>query len=429
MILREVIMNVEKRKKTDGSIYFSFTRWDGKKKIRLKKSEHPYFDNYESALEWANAKSAEEDTMRIRAMKRLEWQTRFYNFKKISKDYIDSCKRTQPNSWKGTQYYLFNYVLPYFLNKMGQENVNNWYINYENYKNWLEDEATTITHPKRPISYSSMNHCIKTLNTFSSYLVRNGLLDPGNMYKVTSFGVDKLNERDADDLINLDEFQFIYKRLQELSSKVAIFYQTAYFTGMRFNEIFGLSMNNLYLGKVEDSTFCKALEDHGIDCFGYIVLESQPAHKTRKREEDGSIKRKPLKSKKKIEEKNNRIIPIIDKELFNNLAMLYKEQEKLHQKRTFGPDRNDYLLFDEMSTSLPNRALKKVYEKTNYKHKSFHCCRHSRCTELVGTTRDIVLTRMWLGHTRQEVTDRYIHIYQRSVREAKRKVQKIDFIE
>ena len=155
MILREVFMNVEKRKKADGSIYFSFTKWDGNKKIRLKKSEHPYFDEYEDALQWANAKSAEEDTVRLRAMRRLEWQTRFYNFQKISKDYIESCKKSQPNSWKNTEYYLHNYVLPYFLTKMGQNNVNHWIINFENYRTWLEDEAMTITEPRRPISYSS----------------------------------------------------------------------------------------------------------------------------------------------------------------------------------------------------------------------------------------------------------------------------------
>lgn len=66
---------------------------------------------------------------------------------------------------------------------------------------------------------------------------------------------------------------------------------------------------------------------------------------------------------------------------------------------------------------------------SGHKYKSFHCCRHTRCTELVGETRDFVLARMWLGHTRQEVTLRYTHIYQQAAREAKRQVQEIEFIE
>jgi hypothetical protein len=64
-------------------------------------------------------------------------------------------------------------------------------------------------------------------------------------------------------------------------------------------------------------------QDHGIDYYGYIVLESRPADKVRKRQSDGAIPRKPPKGKRKIGEKNNRIIPIIDKDLFNNPVALY----------------------------------------------------------------------------------------------------------
>lgn len=421
-------MNIEVRKKANGDIYYSPVYWNGKRKVRLKISEHPPFNSLEEANEWANAKTAEFDSMKARALRRQEWKSKYYNFSKLTSEYMKHCKKVQKNSWKNTEFYLYNYVLPYFLSEKHSNNPNNWNMYFQDFKNWLEDVATTITEPKRIISYSSKNHCIKILNTFLNYLLITNKVDPVNVYKISGFSTDKLNSRDADDLIKPKEFEDVYNHLLRKNEKVAILFQTAYYTGMRFSEIYGLSMNNLYQGQVDDEMLRGALEQHNIDYYGYIVLESQPAEKTRKRLPDGTIKRKPLKSRKKICEKNNRVVPIIDKELFNNLVKLYKEQQKLHQKSVFGSDRDNYMLFDEISTSICNRELHRGFKTTGYKYKSFHCCRHTRCTELVGRTRDFVLARIWLGHTRQEVTLRYTHIFQQTAREAKRKKQKIDFI-
>ncbi len=421
-------MNVEKRKRAGGKISYSFVYWDDGKRIRLKKSEHPEFDNYEDALSWAKSKEAEFDSMKARALRRLEWRKKYYDFSILAKEYIQSCKKTQVNSWRNTEFYLYNYVIPFFLNTKSCNNPNSWSLYYEEFKNYLEDDALTVQAPQRSISYSSKNHCIKILNTFSSWMVRSNNIDPGNVHKVSSFGKHKLNTRNADHLISQEEFKAVIKELVEINPKVATLFQLAFFSGMRFSEMYGLSLNSLYLGKIEDGVLSKALEQHQIEYFGYIVLESQPATKTRKREADGSIKRKPLKSRKKICEEYNRIVPLIDKDLFNSLVGLYKEQQELHQSSIFGPDRKSYVLFDGLSTSECSRSLRLAYEKTKYTHKSYHCCRHTRCTELVGTTRDFVLARYWLGHTREEVTQRYTHIFQQSVREVRMKEQVIDFI-
>lgn len=53
---------------------------------------------------------------------------------------------------------------------------------------------------------------------------------------------------------------------------------------MTFNEIFGLSLDDLYAGEIDDAVLSKALKDNDIPCYGYIVHESQPATKTRERE-------------------------------------------------------------------------------------------------------------------------------------------------
>lgn len=45
--------------------------------------------------------------------------------------------------------------------------------------------------------------------------------------------------------------------------------------------------------------------------YGYVILESQPQNKIRDRLTNGSILRKPLKGKPKIDSKYNRLVPII----------------------------------------------------------------------------------------------------------------------
>lgn len=421
-------MRVEKRTYSNGTEYYSIVYYDGQKKVRLKQSEHPSFQSYQEAKSWADAKTAQHDCLKARAQRRLEWKTQYYNFDELSEEYIKSCKKSQPNSWKNTQIYLYHYIFDFFLNYKKENNPNNWSLYFEDFKDWLEEEALTLKKPQRVISYSTKNHCIKTLNTFLDFLLKRGKADPTSVYKLSGFAKSKLGSRDADALIAPEEFQLIYTRLCNINELVAVFYQTAYFTGMRFNEIFGLSMNDLYPGKILDEVLHKALEKAGIEYFGYIVLESQPKLKTRVRNEDGSIDRKPLKSKKVIHEKYNRIIPIINKDLYNNLVKLYKEQEKLYQNRLYGSQMKDYMLFDNLSTSAPPRALDDAYKGLAYERKSFHSCRHTRATELVGQTMTYILARYWLGHSRQETTDRYTHIFQQSVRRARSSQKDLTFI-
>ncbi len=237
-----------------------------------------------------------------------------------------------------------------------------------------------------------------------------------------------MNYRDADSLIPRKEFDHIYKRMLELDEQSAIFYQTCYFTGMRFNEVFGLSIDDLFPGEIEDNVLNKILEQHDIEYYGYIVLQDQPSDKARKRNADGTIERKPLKSKKSISEKNNRIIPITDKDLYNNLVKLYKKQKELQKNKVYGHESKNYVLFDELNVSMPKRFLESAYSLSGFQYKTFHCCRHTRATELVGLTQNFILAKYWLGHSRQETTERYTHIFQQSNRQVKNKEKLIEFI-
>lgn len=159
-------MRAELRKLSTGEEYYSFVYYDGEKRIRLKKSSHPHFTNREAAEEWAKSQEAIHESAKARIIKRLQWKTQYYKFSKISDDYIENCKKVQPNSWKNTAFYLEHYVLPFFLEVKKSNNPNNWSIHFEEFRDWLEDNAETVTTPKKLIAYSTKNHCIKTLNTF-----------------------------------------------------------------------------------------------------------------------------------------------------------------------------------------------------------------------------------------------------------------------
>lgn len=421
-------MRVECRKLANGDHYYSFVYSQDGKRVRLKKDSHPHFKTRHEAEQWAKAKESELECAKSRVIRRLQWKTQFYEFAKIADDYIEDCKKTQPNSWKNTEHALHQYVYPYFLDVKKSNNPNNWSLHFDDFKDWLENEAVGIRRPRRQISYATKNHCIKTLNTFMTFLMRQNLVEKSNVYKMTAFPGSKINRRDASALIPEDEFRVIHQLLKEKNPVAATFFETAFWTGMRFSEIFGLSIDDLFPGDLDESVLSTALVHHKIPYFGYIVLESQPAKKIRDRMPDGSIKRKPLKGKPKIGEKHNRIIPIISKELFNNLVRLYKIQKEKFDRRVYGTNPKDYVLFEELTHSEAVVTLRETYGLTKYLTKSYHCCRHTRCTELVGKTRDFVLAQMWLGHARQETTLHYTHIYQQSVRVARKKSQRIEFI-
>lgn len=421
-------MRVECRKLSDGSQYFSFVYWDGEKRVRLKKGEHPHFESRDKAEEWAKSKEAEINTAKSRILKRLEWKNQYYDFAKLSDEYIEYCKRSQPNSWRNSKFDLENYVIPFFLGVKKANNVNNWSLFFEEFKKWLEEEACTIKKKKALISYATKNHCIKTLNTFLDYLKKFNLIDPANVYKVKSFPSHLVGARNAEHLISAEEFNVVHNLLKASNPLAAVFFETAYWTGMRFNEIFGLSIDDILPGELDDGVLSKAMKDHGISYYGYVVLESQPKNKIRDRLKDGTILRKALKGKPKIDPKHNRIVPIISKDLFNNLVRLFKVQQEKLKNKVYGSDPKNYALFDDLTHSDTVVSLRSAYAKTKYFQKSYHCCRHTRCTELVGLTRDFVLARYWLGHARQETTLRYTHIYQQSANTAKKKSQKIEFI-
>ena len=152
------------------------------------------------------------------------------------------------------------------------------------------------------------------------------------------------------------------------------------------------------------------------------LINSQPDHNTRGlRGKRGYIKFKPLKGRKKIDEKSARTVVITDKVLWNELVRLHNEALVLHKKQTFGSSIDQYPLFEGIEKTASAKRLRLAYETLGLNYRSWHCCRHTRATMLIGETANPMLARLWLGHSSEKVLQRYVHIYEAIVRSAKKK--------
>ena len=419
-------MYVQEKKTKSGS-YYSFTYYDKSgRRIRLKKSQHPHFTNREEAEEWAKSQRAYEASVKAKAEQRLAWKNKYYEFKSLSEKYEKFQKKQAPNSWKNNMLYLEHYVLPYFLDMKKANNANFWHLSMNEFIEWLEDEAETIKAPRRKISYSTANHIIRTLNTFLTFLEKNKLISPESNVTCEAFGKDKLNYKGYEDVLEPKEFGLIHSKLSSINPDAADFFYVLYHTGMRFNELFSLPMTALMSGELTGPVHDE-LQLHKIKYYGYLILESQCDSKSRVRNEDGSLTRKPLKTRKTIHAKNNRTIPIMDKECWNILARRFKAQKEAFMKKQFGIDKINYIIFDELKYNEAVRDLREAFESCNLAPKPYHNCRHSYATFLVGKTRSVFLARTILGH-KSEVFDRYNHIYEMIAIKSKRDVQEIEEI-
>ncbi len=147
-----------------------------------------------------------------------------------------------------------------------------------------------------------------------------------------------------------------------------------------------------------------------IKSFLHLVLDSQPANSTA-RGKDGSVKRKPLKHRKRIEPRGNRLIPVFDKRTAEILVRRFNEQAKLFKESLYGGDKGNYLLFGAIDKNRISNKLRKVYQGLPFQPKSPHDCRHTFCTNLVAATEGHnFLAKHVLGHSDAKTTENYMHL-------------------
>lgn len=385
--------------------------WDGKRHLNIPRASYKRFESREEAEKYAKSKNAIETLLpHSRALKNLEWKSEFHDFNELIESFTHSYLKTKcKNSWKESLTYLNNYVLPYFLGQKKENNLNLWYQSFFSFKYWLEKDART-TRGNRPLSPSTINHCIRTLNSFIKHSSMVGKVDLSKAsIKCAGIEQDRIDAcaRKYEDVIKASEFQSIYEKLS-VSKEIFLCLLN---TGMRFNEIYSLPLNALYKGDEKLSPVIKdAFYKMGKKIYGYIYLESQIKHKHRTRNDDHSIDRKPLKSKRAISPKYARLIPIVDELTWTVLSKRRNESLREFKAKKFNSsDPNDYFLFGEFNL---NKVRKEFHILTNYE---FHACRHSFVTFLLKNLLDHdvagaeTIVREITGH-KSKAFERYSHI-------------------
>jgi integrase len=337
---------------------------------------------------------------------------KYHNFTVLLKEYEKDRVEKAPQSYKSDVYYLSDYVFDFYLTKNEHNIVALWHEFFDDFRHWLIGAETT--HNKRStdkLAYSSMNNCIKALNTFLRFVYHKDKM--GDPPKCPVYPKDKLNRKGLESVISRDEEQFVFDRLVKIEKRSAIFWRTLIATAMRISEGLGLSIADIFKGAPTSSPiFTDALKRHGIQCYGYIVLRDQPALPTI-RDKTNHVSRKPLKGRKKIDPKFNRTIPIIDQDVWQLILEMFKEQKENWEKKKFGLEKRDYLLFNGLTKSVFSNDLRLAYEKSSFTPHTPHDVRHTGCTAWARLTfGDHFLCQHILGHKDPEETQRYLHLWE-----------------
>lgn len=407
-------MRFEKKLLKEGGFKYSFVYYCPIKKTNLRLRDDEIIERFgklpKDDKEAEDAKRILSMSVEVRKLdySRLQdWKNKFLDFSPLVDEFKTKwMPKRAPNSHKNTLFYLENYVLYWFL---GLHKLNNpllWPDSYIDFKEWLRDEATLTLNKNQKISNAAKNNCIKALNNFIKFLKEKKVVK--NMEHITSIDKNRKLKRTIDDVVLPAEFEHIYGQLLIINEEVAHYYRVLYFTGLRSNEAFGLSLDDFLPGRPEGIT--DNFEDYGYTCFGYIVLESQPMEYPVRNENTKIVVRKPLKSKYDISPENSRTIPIIDKETFNVLASCFNREAAKFDNQKYGSNKKDYLFFNNITKQKVRVALAEAYKQLGLVPKSPHCLRHSRATLLAGETKNFLLIQQWLGHSRQETTAQYIHL-------------------
>lgn len=418
-------MIIDKRVLKDGTHYYSFSYYDKEgKRVRLKKENCPNFTKLEDARAWAKSQKAHQHASKALIEQKLAWKSAFYEFESLVKKYGDWQKTQAPNTWENNILYFEQYCLPWFLGVKKQNNVNAWHFLFTEFTTYLRVEAKTA-RTRTQITVATANKIIHTLNSFTRFLSLHNLIDGDSAKKCPSFPEYMQNQKSIEDVISEPEFEAIHRKLSFINPASADLFLLLYRTGMRLGEALSLPISALFKGQMEGALHEELKEKH-IEYIGYLVLESQCESLARSRDEKTfAHSRKPLKGRRRIHNKDSRLIPIRQKEVWNMLVRRYKEQKELLTKDLYGKEPLNYLFFDDLASTRMHVDMKEAYTATQYTVKTPHSCRHSFATLFAGETRSFFLAKMILGH-KSKAFEGYMHLYEQLAQVAKRNSQEID---
>lgn len=378
----------------------------------------------EEAQTWIDEKLAGVIKNEIEMMRRQDWR-QAVTIVKFSNQYKAWKQHQAPRSWAQEMSVLENFVLPYFVTEAGMKDPNDWHKEHQRFKAWLLDAAKT--DDGEPIAISTANKAINALNKFCEWLKDHmNALDWHNFRPLKSHPQRLQKRKGADDLVEEYEFEIIAGNLKR--SLFGDMFRVQRHTGMRVNEVLGLSLDSL-TNKIPPEIEKPFLEAGLGPIHGAIYLESQPRDAYISREKDGSIPRMSLKWRDEISPRNSRTIPIHDREVWNILVSRFKVAKSQYQENEYGLKKDSYRLFEGAQRNLYLTAIRETCEKHGLKFKGSHSLRHTRATELTMLGVPEKIQEIVMGHKGMS-QERYKHIVEILNRRSQQSkdMSEIDFV-
>lgn len=433
---------IEPRWDTSGREYRSFWVYDPsiKRNRRLPKAEVPFDvafeqgpDGDKKALDFLKIKQSEWDSARLRIQKRLEWQTKFYDFEELLELFKKDMPKYSPRNWENNVYYIKHFVLPFFLTEKQTNNMNNWPLYYEEFKDWLAKLSPNKKGYGVTYALSTQNHVISALNSWMMTMKKRGKIE--TLEKCDKYPSHMLAVRGIEDVFTKEELSDVEEALKGIDPESYEFSVVLRDGGFRVSEAFGLSAADVCEGLPDEDTsdsgqIVRWIKTFGLETHGYIQLNSQVDDNMKIRSKDGKVSRVPLKHRKTMSPEDGRMIPIFSREFYDIVDRRIKRIEKEWEHGKYGGNAADYLLFDGLDYQKFTRSLALAYDlieqrkKKKYKRKSPHCYRHTCSTWLAGKTLGTnQVCKLVLGHKDENTTERYVHFWKAIMREGQRKFQ------
>lgn len=392
---------------------FSFIYYDkylGKNR-RLGKAQVPsWVQTLEDAERFCRNHEAEGEATKLRVQLREAWKTKYHDFSELLVKYVEDRKSAAPNSWENDLYYLEQYVLHFFLEIADSNSIQGWPNHFSAFKKWLRS-VKPLKGSKPTLAISTQNHCIKALNTFLSFAYQEHQITLTEKCPVHPRRL--IRRKDIESVISDEERKAVGRELRKIDDLYADKYEVALDTGLRDAELDGISIGDVSPGEPPQEHIRCLLKKNGMNCLGYITLRDQLVDNHQRRDANGQVFRKPLKHKKKVSAKDTRIIPLTNVVTYNILVKRFKEKQKLYERKAFGPDKRNYLLFDGVSTGRYRLKLIEAHKRAGFKYHSPHDARHTFATKLAGRSGgDWMLCKLVLGHKDIETTQGYLHIFE-----------------
>lgn len=394
------------RKALDGR-FTGFVYYNPHKKKNVRVSSSDGWPDNILSLEDARKERArilaKIDVSLVEAKKRMDWLNKYQKFDKLYEHYENWIQRRAVNSWKTTTSHIRNHVLYWYLELNSINNPEMWPRHFNDFKDWLLSEEP-IKVSKGKLSKNSVNNIIKALNSFLSFLEREHHLGP--FVRCECVKVGKAERRGLEAIYSDDEIKVLVKKLSDVNPKFGLFFRLLCKTGMRANEALGLHIKSFAINNfpVEKKALFRRMSEAGIDIFGFILLRDQPQLDCLY-DKKGLVPRKPLKGRREIDPRYNRYIPLIDKDLTQELVKL-REQARKEDRATD----EDRLLFGFPYQHF-YRSFYEIIRELKFKDKDVHSARHTFATWLTRKVEgDRSVSEDVLGHSSSEVNKRYVHL-------------------